>query len=68
VREHRDEFDDESISIALEGVIQRRRGTLQRTALSAGADLFARKPRDFVGRIERRWHKRLSSTAPTTGS
>lgn len=67
VREHRDEFDDESISVALEGVIQRRRGKLQRTALSAGADLFADKPKRFVWRIERRWHKRLGSAVLTTG-
>jgi CHAD domain-containing protein len=52
---------DEATLTALDGVIDRRRADLRHRALSAGEDLYARKPKKFVARIERRWRKRVES-------
>jgi CHAD domain-containing protein len=65
-RRGRAELGDEATLIGLEGLIERRRAALQRRALTAGADLYARKPRQFVGRIERRWNKRVGSATPAS--
>jgi hypothetical protein len=65
-RRGRAELGDEATLIGLEGLIERRRAALQRRALTAGGDLYARKPRQFVGRIERRWNKRVGSATPAS--
>jgi CHAD domain-containing protein len=58
VGRHPDRFDDRVAQVAQIAVIDRRRNDLQRQAFALGQKLYRRRPKRFVGAIERRWRNR----------
>jgi CHAD domain-containing protein len=57
-------FPDASELEALTGLIDRRRGELQRRAMELGAKVYARKPRKLAAKLARGWKRRMAT--PTT--
>jgi CHAD domain-containing protein len=59
---------DKAVQATLLALIDKRRRVLQRDALSLGARLYRKRPKQFVRALERGWNKRVAPPAPAAAA